>query len=196
MPMSGGIAGGAGRRLQPSGYGTAVSLHAVFCKRQSPSGGCAADCSCGRRVRKPGLSYYAARTFRIARTPVAVLLSPAFLQVDNFYPTTSADVQPKLAADTPLQWLGWDYVHSHDMIAFGNELRKRFMGYVKNMVRSVGNDGTAGERKKRRKAAFFCPNSPIYGRINALRVLGGPIVSPAICSGSNVISWRGSAGFS
>ena len=61
------------------------------------------------------------------------LLSPAFLQVweDNFYPTTSADVQPKLAADTPLQWLGWDYVHSHDMIAFGNELRKRFMGYVK-----------------------------------------------------------------
>lgn len=61
------------------------------------------------------------------------LLSPAFLQVweDNFYPTTSADVQPKLAADTPLQWLGWDYVHSHDMIAFGNELRERFMGYVK-----------------------------------------------------------------
>ena len=83
------------------------------------------------------------------------------------------------------------------MIAFGNELRERFMGYVKKIwFVPLEMTGRQEKGKSGAKPLFFCPNSPIYGRINALRVLGGPIVSPAICSGSNVISWRGSAGFS
>jgi ABC-type Fe3+ transport system substrate-binding protein len=64
----------------------------------------------------------------------------------SYFPTLLPVKERRLPADAKIKWIGWDFIHSHDMKTFSDELNERFMN---EYAKIKEERATEGEKKRR-----------------------------------------------